>query len=94
MNRKLFLKVQKRAGHRCEYRRLPQLAFPLLFQIDHIRAEKHGGETVEGNLALACTHCNRHKGPNIAGFDAETGRIARLFNPRTDLWEQHFEARS
>lgn len=43
------------------------------------------------NLALACTHCNRHKGPNIAGFDAETGQIVRLFNPRTDRWEQHFE---
>ncbi len=92
MNRKLFLDVQKRAGHNCEYCGLPQSAFPLPFQIDHIRAEKHGGETVEENLALACTHCNRHKGPNIAGFDLETGRIVRLFNPRTDLWEQHFEA--
>jgi len=62
----------------------------LPFQIDHIRAEKHGGETTEANLALACPHCNRYKGPNIAGFDSETGQIVRLFNPRTDGWEQHF----
>jgi hypothetical protein len=62
------------------------------FQIDHVRAEKHGGETAESNLALACTHCNRHKGPNIAGFDHETGETVRLFHPRTDTWEQHFAA--
>ena len=73
-----------------EYCCVPQSAILLPFQIDHIRAEKHGGETVEANLALACTHCNRHKGPNIAGFDTETARIVRLFSPRTDRWEQHF----
>jgi len=59
--------------------------------MDHVRAEKHGGETIESNLALACTHCNRHKKPNIAGFDAETGQVVRLFNPRMDIWGQHFE---
>jgi hypothetical protein len=49
-----------------------------------------GGKTVESNLALACTHCNRYKGPNIAGFDSETNQITRLFNPRADIWEEHF----
>jgi hypothetical protein len=63
---------------------------PLPFQVDHVRAEKHGGETIEANLALACPHCNRHKGPNIAGFDPETGQVVRLFNRRTDLWDKHF----
>ena len=92
MNRHLSLAIRERADHRCEYCRLPQSAFPLPFQIDHVRAEKHGGETIESNLALACTHCNRHKGPNIAGIDAETCQIVRLFNPRTDNWEHHFEA--
>jgi hypothetical protein len=49
-------------------------------------------KTIESNLALACTHCNRHKGPNIAGVDAASGQIVRLFNPRTDSWREHFEA--
>jgi hypothetical protein len=31
------------------------------------------------------------KGPNIAGFDAETDQVVRLFNPRSHNWEQHFE---
>jgi hypothetical protein len=92
VNRQLSLAVWQRAASRCEYCGLPQSAFPLPFQIDHVRAEKHGGETIESNLALACTHCNRHKGPNIAGVDAASGRIVRLFNPRTDSWSRHFEA--
>src|SRR5437899_1311035 len=54
VNRELVRKVWKRAGDRCEYCLIPQSAFPLPFQIDHILAEKHGGETIEDNLALAC----------------------------------------
>lgn len=92
MNRQLARVVRQRARVRCEYCLLPQSAFPLPFQIDHVVAEQHGGETVENNLALACTHCNRHKGPNIAGFDEASGQITRLFHPRRDRWDEHFEA--
>jgi hypothetical protein len=60
------------------------------FQIDHIIARQHGGATEDNNLALACIHCNRFKGPNIAGIDSETGEIVRLFHPRRDIWEEHF----
>ena len=42
------------------------------------------------NLALSCLHCNRYKGPNIAGLDPLTSRIVRLFNPRQDIWSEHF----
>jgi hypothetical protein len=69
---------------------MPSFALPLPFQIDHIVAEKHGGQTVENNLALACPHCNRFKGPNIAGLDAESGEAIRLFHPRKDTWSEHF----
>jgi hypothetical protein len=62
----------------------------LPFQIDHVLAEKHGGETAEANLALACPHCNRFKGPNIAGLDPATGQLVRLFHPRSDVWTDHF----
>ena len=69
---------------------MPGFALPLPFQIDHIVAEKHGGQTVEDNLALACPHCNRFKGPNIAGLNAESGEAIRLFHPRKDTWSDHF----
>lgn len=91
MNRELVRTVCQRAGGRCEYCRIPQFALPLPFQIDHIFAEKHGGQTVESNLALACPHCNRFKGPNIAGLDPGSGQPIRLFHPRTDIWSEHFE---
>ena len=70
---------------------MPEFALPLPFQTDHIIAEQHGGLTVPGNLAFACPHCNRHKGPNIAGLDPESGILTRLFRPRDDVWSQHFE---
>ena len=85
MNRELLGSVQRR-----EYCRIPQWALPLPFQIDHIIAEKHGGQTVGENLALACPHCNRFKGPNIAGIDPESSETVRLFHPRKDDWHEHF----
>ena len=91
MNRELVRTVWRRAGNRCEYGLIPQFALPLPFQIDHVFAEKHGGQTVESNLALACPHCNRFKGPNIAGLDPDSGQPIRLFHPRTDVWTEHFE---
>ena len=90
MNRALARKVRERARGRCEYCGIAQSGFPLPFQIDHIISEKHHGETAEDNLAFACTHCNLYKGPNIAGRDSISGELTPLFNPRTDLWDEHF----
>jgi hypothetical protein len=61
---------------------MPQGLFPMPFQVDHMIAEKHGGETVVSNLALACPHRNLYKGPNIAGLDPASGQVVRLFHPR------------
>jgi HNH endonuclease len=52
---------------------------------------QHGGETTESNLALACPHCNFHKGPNLTGIDPITGEIEPLFNPRRHTWDVHFQ---
>ena len=37
------------------------------------------------------THCNAHKGPNLSGLDPESGALVRLFHPRQDQWDEHFE---
>jgi hypothetical protein len=58
--------------------------------MDHIIAKQHGGPTVDHNLALACFFCNSAKGPNIAGVDPDTGKLAPLFNPRRQRWNRHF----
>lgn len=86
----LARRVRRRARYRCEYCRLPQSAVPNRHQVDHIIAEQHEGDDDPANLALACMHCNRHKGPNIAGRDPVTRELTRLFDPRRDRWRQHF----
>lgn len=91
MDQALRLLVRRRAGDACEYCRLPQSASPYVrFHVEHIVARQHGGADVDDNLALACSFCNYHKGPNIAGVDPESGRLVRLFHPRHDRWDEHF----
>lgn len=46
--------------------------------------------TREENLAYACVFCNRAKGSDIASISPGTGMLCRLFNPRTDRWQEHF----
>jgi hypothetical protein len=60
-------------------------------QIDHIISRKHGGSSAADNLALACMLCNRHKGTDVASVHADSGKIVRLFHPRRDRWDQHFQ---
>jgi hypothetical protein len=90
LNPDLIRQIWQRAQARCEYCRLPSASHPAPFQIDHIIARQHGGPTAPDNLALACIHCNRFKGPNIAGLDPDNGEIVRLFHPRRDIWTEHF----
>jgi len=86
--------VRERAGDRCEYCGLPQAALPFArFHVDHIIAEQHGGTDDAKNLAYCCSRCNFSKGPNLSGIDPESGEIVTLFNPRTQLWAEHFMAR-
>jgi hypothetical protein len=69
---------------------MPQAFYRARFQIEHVVAQQHGGPTAADNLALACQHCNSHKGPNLAGIDPDTGQLSRLFHPRRDAWDDHF----
>ncbi len=82
--------VRVRARGRCEYCHLPESVTRLRHMIDHVIARKHHGPTIPENLALACGSCNGAKGPNIAGLDPADNALTRLFNPRTDLWSDHF----
>src|SRR5437879_3226337 len=90
MDEELRQLVWNRAGDVCEYCHLHQRFDILPFQIDHIIAAKHHGQTAAENLALSCYNDNAHKGPNIAGIDQVTGELTRLFNPRRDDWKDHF----
>jgi hypothetical protein len=85
--------VTRRANGRCEYCLIRQDDDAVFrFAIDRIISGQHGGKYTRDNTALACHHCNKKKGPNIASVSADSpGTIVPLFNPRRDLWGDHFE---
>lgn len=82
--------VAERATYRCEYCLLPQAVALHHHEPDHILPRQHGGETHESDLALACMRCNRDKRPNVGSFDPLTGVLVPLFNPRRQVWTEHF----
>jgi hypothetical protein len=83
--------VFERAVGRCEYCLLPQAATVFQHEPDHIIPRQHDGQMTADNLALACTRCNRYKGPNIGSFDPQTGDLTPFYNPRTQAWQDHFQ---
>ena len=89
MDETLAQQVRVRAGHRCEYCRLPESLYAGPFEIEHVIAKQHGGPTSPGSLANACLRCNKKKGPNLSGIDRQTSRtrLVRVFNPRLGVLE-------
>jgi hypothetical protein len=82
--------VIQRASGCCEYCLIHQDFSIYTHEVDHIIAVKHGGETTADNLALSCLSCNRHKGSDFATIDQVTKEIVPLFNPRRQVWDEHF----
>ena len=83
--------VRERARERCEYCLLAEVEAFFPHEPDHIIPQKHGGETVLENLALACFDCNRFKGSDIASVDPSSGALTPLFHPRLQRWSDHFQ---
>lgn len=88
MTQALIRAVWTRANRRCEYCHMP--------------ASKYLGSTTSSPGSMAAQlvwkiwrsralHCNRRKGPYIAGVDPESGEIVQLFHPRQHRWADHFE---
>lgn len=82
--------VSARARHACEYCHAPEVVFNLPFEVEHITPQAHGGESTADNLALACRSCNLYKSAFVRGVDVVTQQELGLFNPRRDVWDEHF----
>jgi HNH endonuclease len=82
--------VIQRANGVCEYCLIHQDFSMYSHEIDHVVATKHGGQSTTDNLVIACLPCNRHKGSDLTSIDPITGFITPLFNPRTQIWPDHF----
>lgn len=82
--------IAERAGHCCEYCHLPTAGQVGRFPIDHVIPRSLGGATDLSNLALACPSCNGHKWARVSAPDPLSGQPVPLFNPRTQVWSDHF----
>lgn len=83
--------VTQWAGYCCEYCLMPRRFSLFSFHVDHIISLKHGGVGNTDNLALACGFCNANKGTDLGTLITGEETIVRFFNPRTDIWTEHFE---
>ena len=82
--------VRQRANHLCEYCHTSERWQYVPFTIDHIVPLSKGGSDEPDNLALACFHCNRRKADKLTALDPDSGEEVPLFNPRRDVWSEHF----
>ena len=82
--------VIERAHEKCEYCLLHKDDAEFSHEIDHLIAVKHGGLTVLENLVFACLKCNRYKGSDLTAIDPIDQVLVPLFNPRTQIWIEHF----
>src|SRR2546423_3917627 len=84
--------IAARANYRCEYCLIHEEDAFFGCEVDHVISEKHGGPTELSNLAYACLFCNRTKGSDVGSIvpPLTSGAFCRFFNPRTDLWADHF----
>jgi hypothetical protein len=90
ISKKLEIKIRSQAKNRCGYCLVPQKLVSYKLEIEHIFPKGLGGTDKENNLWLACRQCNLNKGVKTRGFDPITLRRIRLFNPRTQIWSEHF----
>lgn len=82
--------VARRAAHRCEYCRAPEVGFNFPFEVEHVVPTSRGGADDPANFALSCRACNVRKGDCVSRADDQTGEEIRLFDPRSDRWSDHF----
>lgn len=82
--------VFERANHHCEYCRNQQGYSTAPFSVEHIVAVSNEGSNDLGNLALSCPAYNAHKYTKQAALDPLTRKVVLLFNPRTQVWDEHF----
>ena len=83
--------IVKDARHRCGYCLTSARIIGAPLEIEHIIPESLGGPSVRENLWLACSMCNDHKGNRIAAADPHTDEIVRFFDPRRQVWAEHFD---
>ncbi|KJH71188.1 HNH endonuclease [Aliterella atlantica] len=82
--------VRDRAKFLCEYCHSPEWSSADLFTLEHILPQSLGGSDELDNLALACRRCNERRYNFLTGIDSESRLETPLFQPRQQVWAEHF----
>lgn len=90
LSKELRRLIRADAGYYCGYCQCAEHLLAMPLEVEHIIPESSGGETVRHNLWLACHRCNQFKSVRYQFLDQATDVIVPLFNPRTQLWSEHF----
>lgn len=84
-------KIRRQAKNNCGYCLTPQKIVSIPLEIEHIHPISEGGTDEEENLWLACRNCNGFKHAKTHAIDPNTNIETKLFNPRTQNWNEHFK---
>lgn len=90
LSAELDRRIRESARHRCGYCLSPQHLVMARLTIEHIIPLVEGGSNEEDNLWLSCSLCNSHKADKVTAIDPPTGERVPLFNPRFEVWAEHF----
>ena len=90
ISKALRQRVKEQAKRRCGYCLSQERITGQPLDVDHIIPEARGGPTEEENLWLMCGKCNQYKGDAVIAPDPLTGEHVPLFNPRAQVWSDHF----
>ena len=87
---RLRAQVLEDAGGRCGYCRSSEEITGAPLEIEHVVPKALGGPTRRDNLWAALRQCNTLKSDRIEAVDPATGRVVPFFNPRRQVWAEHF----
>jgi hypothetical protein len=83
-------RIRAAARDRCGYCLSSQRYAMSKLEIEHAIPRALGGLDDESNLWLSYGLCNRYKGSQTTGVDPVEDARVSLFNPRTQVWNEHF----
>jgi hypothetical protein len=90
ISEKLRQQVISQADYRCEYCKTSSRLTGIPLVMEHILPRSLEGTDDRHNLAASCYRCNEFKGAKTHAVDPEMGQLVALFNPRTQIWTEHF----
>ena len=87
----LLARLRNIANNRCGYCLSPQHLVLGPLEVDHLIPSSLGGSDNESNSWLACRMCNNFKAAQISALDPQTNQIVKLYDPRRQVWGEHFD---